>query len=590
MGTFHLTYNPYRVKTTLSVLNGTEWIDIGKESKLNWIDNRRMQFWLQAHEDMAWLGFFAELQEVSGDNELKVMFSGTEEDMADFERAALQCTDQDRLVVSVVPFCGEKQRFLSSTWKLAALQTKAEQAQRKGFFGVFSEELQNLIKSFQLSTKTKIKVVDLEQNNFTCDALLQKTAWDMGLFLFRYSQIGNTLLKRNVRNAFCRKEYLEELKRSNDRLLFVCICDSVELQHMDEIRKHCNDFFLESGISSHTLLFIDQKDRHNILHDITEGNYSRKFQTGNLLYDRIAVYRNRYAEQTRLFKLIERFFDMVQKENLSETAILRELSVSFGAEDKVYIANDSVEENPVGRLYDRLSAWNYKDEILGIKNSILLEFRKKFCSVEKDERYKGSFELEHAGTNKRYIIESGKNKYLHWLKGKLRGQLHTECECAVQVLDRKFVRICEEFIEEYESGTVNAEHVLSDWQIGTPVDLESPVNQVNENGFIGEIETISNPSYDSKIICITDVYESAKTKSLRAFEKWLKEYCGFLCEEMDGYLALVQSYLDDGNNVNYEAFQTDYREQLKEKSKIRQQAAEWLHDFLSEMEHLLDVD
>lgn len=79
MGTFHLTYNPYRVKTTLSVLNGTEWIDIGKESKLNWIENRRMQFWLQAHEDMA-----------------------------DFERAALQCTDQDSLVVSVVLFCGEK--------------------------------------------------------------------------------------------------------------------------------------------------------------------------------------------------------------------------------------------------------------------------------------------------------------------------------------------------------------------------------------------------------------------------------------------------------------------------------------------------
>lgn len=111
---------------------------------------------------------------------------------------------------------------------------------------------------------------------------------------------------------------------------------------------------------------------------------------------------------------------------MSETAILRELSVSFGAEDKVYIVNDSVEENPVGRLYDRLSAWNYKDEILGIKNSILLEFRKKFCSVEKDERYKGSFELEHAGTNKRYIIG--------WIICRFReAQCRYSCLCFVKL-------------------------------------------------------------------------------------------------------------------------------------------------------------
>lgn len=82
-----IRYNPYTVKTTLSV-NGTE---INSGSPLFYVSEQRLQSWIEPHGH--WHGIFPELKKQTGEKQIQIRFHGTAYDFADLEYARKQYGD-----------------------------------------------------------------------------------------------------------------------------------------------------------------------------------------------------------------------------------------------------------------------------------------------------------------------------------------------------------------------------------------------------------------------------------------------------------------------------------------------------------------
>lgn len=584
MSTFHLIYNPYRIKTVLRVKANKEWVEIGTESKLRWIENIRMQVWLMPQPDKAWSGFFNELQEISGETDFEIQFSGTLEDMDDLVLAAKEYNNDGLFDIKVIPYCDEKQKMVSSIWKLSMLQTWADKARRNNYYGCFPDDIKKLFADVQKPTMAQIKVIDLEEPQHSELTVLSRSSWDLGLFSFHLSSVSNRGFKQKVRNLFDSTEYQYELARGQDRLLFLCICEELQLQYKDHIENQCKDFYLECGIGKRTTYFLTKWDWQAMINKRTLPCPSLP------LFEPLRLYMERYAEQVRLLKQIESFFDIAGKNRMFDPSFLRQITVSS---EKAVITQgtDGIkEENPIGRLYDQLITWRYRDEMLGIENFILSDLKVELHGVDFLKKCSLVFSASHDRNMKLWVFEHEKLQFLYWYKSYMKDILILKCQTALQSIESRFLGVCEEFISEYMEDAEHAERNITAWQVSQALDLVSPITDIDSMDEYSFNAGVQLSQYDKRAVCVSDFHNKTRINIESGFESWLKAYCNHICGEIGSLVKIVAGYMPSEERTYDINTGSNYRKKLEQKNKIQQEAMNWLREFLMDMRHLLDVE
>lgn len=186
------------------------------------------------------------------------------------------------------------------------------------------------------------------------------------------------------------------------------------------------------------------------------------------------------------------------------------------------------EREALSRLSEQLHSWNYESELNMFMNILQNSFRKKLAS-----RYSEDFAR----------------------------LLKSCCEEATNMFETRCLKVLWDFIDEYLSEVPQTSSRWLPKNIGTHTDIPLPVSELNSL--------------------------RKESRTAESFEKiflaWLKRYRDFLAGEIKKIIMLVQSHTPQSGG-------SEYRQFIKNEIARREQAVEWLNNFINSMSALLDVN
>lgn len=141
MKTYKLVYNPYKVETKLfAVKENGNLQAVSEDSSLAPIFHQRLQKWVAPHD--LWKGFFAELKEVCGENHIKLMFVGTEEDYGDLLSACKVYAPKANFEVDLINLLSKgSQMQVKGEYKLMQIQDLIKDARENADETVLPEDI-----------------------------------------------------------------------------------------------------------------------------------------------------------------------------------------------------------------------------------------------------------------------------------------------------------------------------------------------------------------------------------------------------------------------------------------------------------------
>lgn len=249
-----LIYNPYTLKTDLLVETQSGEVAFTKDSSVAFIFGKFMNKWLEPIN--SWKGFFAELADAVGDDNLKIHFVGTAEDFKDLTAEATFAEQRCRLSIEIEHlFSGITLNETDAQKKLHDLPNflnASNTAVGKNFFAdirhafekISSEKIKvkviSTVKNFpaqnifsKVVENPNLELVINESNQNLTSSLLNAFAEvdrSVILFVFNRETISSSAVHealRNVTYAVGQDEYAQTICES---LFFVCTdCEEINV-------------------------------------------------------------------------------------------------------------------------------------------------------------------------------------------------------------------------------------------------------------------------------------------------------------------------------------------------------------------------
>lgn len=286
-----LSYNPFRVRTEMSVREGDGWMTVEEESGLMKISNMRMQRWL---EPMLKYSFFDDLREAAGDDEITLHFSGTAEDLVDLQDAAARfCSTHHGVRIEVL--CGKGTETNSSRYKLEQLQSVVDEVTRSDFQSLLPGKTMEYLDGC-LNPKGRATILmplsDLPEQ---AQWIFSDGAWQMVCLTFEYGQMQSRENRALLRDFAQRLEELEDRSFERERFLFLCTVEDNEPRSKDAVRR----LLMEYGIGDMCVAVLTSRDVDAMAASdrMSDKHGAREAARA------IRLFTERYADQYRLRKL-----------------------------------------------------------------------------------------------------------------------------------------------------------------------------------------------------------------------------------------------------------------------------------------------
>lgn len=147
MKTYRLVYNPYTVETKMYAMKEKKMELFDKDSSMAPIYYQRIQKWLDPDLRNDWQGFFAELQEVCGEDKIRLEFLGTDEDYQELNSAYKKYAVPAGFYVEIIKLLNKPARLQASgEYKLMQIQNLIKNAEKNADKSVLPDEILNYLK------------------------------------------------------------------------------------------------------------------------------------------------------------------------------------------------------------------------------------------------------------------------------------------------------------------------------------------------------------------------------------------------------------------------------------------------------------
>lgn len=302
---YQIAYNPYKVDMKISIRDKNEWVPISPNSTLVQFSRIRLQRCLNNHSDNS---FFYELCKSSGDDEIEILFLGTDEDYADFQEAV----SNFNFLVSDYNIELRKEGTSSSNStksKYDALLKLTTNAKKYKYNYLITDKIWKGIDNALTKPSSEAVLIPLEQWKNYKEKIFSRDSWKMFCFEFRYED----LKSKSIRNAFreLSKEFeqLPDRPFERERFEFICRYDNNTKANYNVLKKA----LMEYGIQDIGYALINETD-YTYIDDPESQNASASLKE---LQQHIVIFKKRYASQYKLRKSIDSIQFEIQKEELT---------------------------------------------------------------------------------------------------------------------------------------------------------------------------------------------------------------------------------------------------------------------------------
>ena len=300
MAEFRLSYNPFTVETVLSVKMNNTWHPVSEESGLLRVSKMRMQRWLDK-------SYFDELREAVGENEIDIYFSGTKEDMADLQQAALTYSAAHDDVRISVWGTGDVERN-SSKSKLTQLSNILKGADRSAFKALLPDDVWIYLNDcLNPSSAKTLRISFADWQSFEGN-IFSPGAWQMICLDFPYERMRKKEMRELFRSFAKALEAMSDRRFDRERFLFICHDALVTPYLENDVRK----MFMEYGMQDlyAVALCTDELER------LDDFSYDAPSQELQEVRQCIVTFNERYAEQYRLRKMHDTAMRMLRDQGI----------------------------------------------------------------------------------------------------------------------------------------------------------------------------------------------------------------------------------------------------------------------------------
>lgn len=564
MKELHIIYDPYRVHTTVRFHEDGRWTDMDASSRLSWISDRRMQCWLDPDRRRnSWRGFFAEALEVSGEDELRLLFSGTSEDYQDLCSAARDF-DQPGKRIEIAAFSQIEGNDSAS--KLRLLQERIRSGRKSQFYSLLPDTVQAPLNAALTELEAKPVLVALPVDDpASLQELIRQRSWDIVVF---------ELLEPSMKTPLCRRQLIElatgigqgrEVYR--ERYFFACVCkDQEERRTLDAAR----ELFLECGLWDTNLFTATAEELRAAVSDQMALGGSAGKEEG--LCAQTRRYYSRYAPQIRLESLCEEVSDAAVESGILSRDFRGKIGVALDKANAAVAGSESAGFDYLSRLSEHLGSWNYVGEMVELQNQLSTRAAQEVQTGLEQFLPSSARKEKHPQIRPEdlvYFVSRIFDDSQRFLSG--------HCQYAVNEIEKRWGSVYMEYVSEYLQAEERPAYEIPDALIakGVPPPQDSVSRAL--------LESECEKAVADGLIPAEDALQRCRKQILQAFLDWLKKYGRALTACVDEVRAGIAEYADgtDGNA---------YREQVKLESAVRDQAVRWLKDFISDVDHLLDIE
>lgn len=564
MKELHIIYDPYRVHTTVRFHEDGRWTDMDASSRLSWICDRRIQCWLNPDRRRnSWRGFFAEALEISGEDELRLLFSGTGEDYQDLCIAAGNF-DQPGKRIEIAAFSQVEGNDSAS--KLRLLQEKIRNGRKSQFYSLLPDTVQAPLNAALTELEAKPVLVALPVDDpASLRELIRQRSWDIVVFELSEPSMGTPSCRRQLIELATGIGQGREIYR--ERYFFACVCKGPEERGaLDAAR----EIFLECGLWDTNLFTATAEELCTIASGGTVLGESAGNEEG--LCAQARRYYCRYAPQIRLESLCEEVSDAAVESGVLSRDFRGKIGVALDKANAAVAGGESEGFDYLSRLSGHLDAWDYAGEMMELQHQFSTRAAQKMqTGLERvlPPSVRGDKHPQIRPEDLPYFVSRIYDDSQRFLR--------ENCQYAVSEIEKRWESVYLEYISEYLQAEKRPPYEVPGALLAKGVP--SPQDFVRRALLEAECEKAAADG----LIPAEDAFQRCRKQILQAFRDWLKQYGRALTACVDGIRAGIAEYADgtDGNT---------YREQVKLESAVRDQAVRWLKDFISDVDHLLDIE
>jgi len=289
----YLSYNPYRVETELRLASEDKTTEVSEEAALMWIAGRRMQRWLS--EDCP-RNFFDELKNNLGEEEIEILFSGTDEDMEELINAANRYMAQHSEIRITVSRRGGSETEYGYEQKIGQLQALISRAKESPYHRIIPQKIWQQLGQLLVPENAEIRKVELLNWQDAEKMVFSKNAWYQVLIHFPFEKLGSRELRLSLR-AFARAiDQNGNREWDRERFMLICECSEEAMSDLTRTQDFVKKSLLEYGIYDLNVYLVPQKESRLLYEQESEGG-SIQLRSAKKAME---LYSRYYAGQYRL--------------------------------------------------------------------------------------------------------------------------------------------------------------------------------------------------------------------------------------------------------------------------------------------------
>ncbi len=595
MTELNLIYNPYRAKTVLSVKNSLdEYEPVNKASKLNWISDRRLQRWVNRSEHSFWKGFFVELFETSGDNEFKIHFVGTKDDLLDLSTAAQEFENLSHSKIILINESGNTQSALTGRAKLSKLNQNILKAKQSSFYNILPADLRKYLNEGFVSKDPDILFFDVNSlNDRVMKDVFKDDAWSCVYFCYELLSIDDEKVKSQVSSIVYQLLSIKNIEEERERFSFVFFYNDEDDISLSDIYNREKKFFLKLGIPDISCYSVPLQYKNNLM----KGVFVDKNDDAEIakIAANIELYKKRYAEQIRLQKSCNVIKAYIEKYELNKSSLRRKINIHVedniqkaDTENEVLMTDDEL----LSRLYEQITNRYYEEELNDCVRDIKTNFRKEVVKKIENIVYP---QYCISKQQEKFIEYDNIDRFVIWCKNEIKDILQIGCKFAYEKIEVRWLRVFYESFDEYINSVPRDSSKWIPDSFGKNIKLESPISQITDTSIPYEnINSATSIEYiDKKKICkAKDILMIYISLSEQLFEKWIESYKNLLLNEVNSFVKDMNQKIlsfSSKNNSNEKDLRYVYRDRMENEAKIKEEAINWINSFIDTINHLLDV-
>ena len=252
-----LRYNPYRVETELSLISGERQIPFSEDAAIMWIAGMRIQRWLS--EDYP-RNFFQELADSLGDDEIRIIFSGTDEDMEDLIHAAnryMQAHPHSQISITRK---NERSSSHNSDAKLNQLKKFIDSARKSPYHTVIPSRIWEQLNGLTKTARASIRRLDLKNWHNNEDNFFTSNPWHQVCIHFPFECMASREIRDKLRSlsSMLGKNISREWDR--ERFMLICECDEQALAELPRTQDRVKKILLEYGLYDLKVYLLSRKE------------------------------------------------------------------------------------------------------------------------------------------------------------------------------------------------------------------------------------------------------------------------------------------------------------------------------------------